>query len=140
MADRNSLPVIRAARWSVSVYPLTPRGKIYRATARPKIARAAALKEPIYLEADPVNAFEDDDGPGILLPDGRIGDPVAEEPEPAPGFPVAPARPALPVALTNPEDPRTAVELDGLLISRLRGFTSFSYLTLVVLVHEHSVS
>lgn len=60
---------------------------------------------------------EDDPGePGVLLPDGRMGDPVAEEPGPDLKLPVGAARPALPVALANPEEPMTTEELDDTLV------------------------
>lgn len=78
----------------------------------------AAPKEPRGLEAAPVNRGDEEDPgePGVLVPDGRIGDPLAKEPGPDPKVPVGSARPALPVALANPEEPITTEELDIFLV------------------------
>lgn len=64
---------------------------------------------------------EDPGAPGVLVPDGRMGEPVAEEPAPNPPLPVGTARPPLPVgiarpplpvAVANPVEPMIVVELD----------------------------
>lgn len=74
----------------------------------------AAPKEPRFLEAAPGNDGDDVDPgeAGVLVPDGRIGAPVAEEPGLDPRLPVGTARPPLPVALANPEEPMTTEELE----------------------------
>jgi hypothetical protein len=82
---------------------------IYKTTARPATATAAAAKEPIFLEAAPVNL-----GPFGDVADGEtvgaIGDPVDLGPE-TPPMPVPVLPGAVPVA--NPaEPPDTPVELE----------------------------
>ena len=85
----------------------------YQAIAKPTTATTAALREPRFLEAAPAYGDEDDPGaPGVLVPDGRMGEPVAEVPAPIPPLPVGTARPVLPVAVANPVEAMMPLELD----------------------------
>lgn len=90
----------------------------YNARVRPATARMAAPKEPKCLEAAPVYGGDEEDPgePGDLVPDGAMGDPVAEEPGLDPEPPVGAPRPALPVPLANPEEPMTTEELEETLV------------------------
>jgi len=86
---------------------------VYKATARPATATAAAAKEPKFFEAAPVNlASLGDEADGDAV--GAIGDPVDLGPE-TPPLPV----PVLPgtVPVANPVDPPdTPVELKDRLV------------------------
>lgn len=99
---------------------------IYRASTRPAMANIPAPKAPRFFAAAPVYGEGVAEDPTGFVPDGRIGEPVAYDPGPEPKDSDGAAKPielALPVALTNPLMPTTAVEL-----------------TVDVFVQEHSLS
>lgn len=91
---------------------------IHKTRASPTTARMPTPKVATFLEADPVNEDEVEEEPGALVPEGRMGEPVADDPdpdpEPIPELPDGTAKPveaAPPVAITNPDDPTTPEEL-----------------------------
>jgi hypothetical protein len=69
----------------------------------------------MFFEASPVYEEGVAEDPRAFVPDGRIGEPLADDPGPEPKVPAGPARPlevALPVGLTSPLVPMTRVELN----------------------------
>lgn len=85
-----------------------------------------ALKGPRFLEASPANKGEVEVDPGALVPNGMIGEPMADEPGPElrpepklePRLETAlpygygkPVKVAPPVALMDPEELEIPVEL-----------------------------
>ena len=95
---------------------------VHKTRASPTTARMPAPKVATFLEADPVNVDEVEEEPGALVPEGRMGEPVADDPDPdpdpdpmpVPELPDGAAKPveaAPPVAITNPDEPITPEEL-----------------------------
>lgn len=92
---------------------------VYKANTKLMIASIAAPDAPRFFEAAPVYEEGVAEVPRSLVADGRIGEPVGADPgpEPEPPEPEPPEGPTkplglgLPVPITYPVLPTTAVEL-----------------------------
>lgn len=116
---------------------------IYKAKPRAAATNIPAPRAPTFFEAAPVYGEGVADVPRAFDPDGRIGEPVADDPGPEPKGPAGPSEPpevALPVGLTSPLVPMTLVELNcSVNIGPQSGLFQI-YLMVDVFVQEHSLS